>query len=236
MALPSITYLDFQSGLFRISQAQVLRPDLEAFIAEKYAPFVQSIIGQPAYIEIKNETPLMKQKWLDLFNGVDYFNTDADKMATHRGLKRVVLGIVYFYWVRDSGVINTPTGNERNKNGNSDSNWGGYFARDRYNTVIQEMQDEIYPFIEEYALIGEYVSSSIDLGGNAYTINVPDTTYLYDGDLVQINAVEYTISNVVADTSFDIVASATGLDFAGQLFSYEPYKDFPMPCINASVL
>jgi hypothetical protein len=236
MALPSITFADFQNGLFRISQAQVLRPDLEAFIAEKYAPFVREVIGDPAYIEIKNETPLMKDKWLDLFNGVDYFNTDADAMRTHRGLKRVVLGVIYFFWVRDSGVLNTPTGNERNKNGNSDSKWGGYFARDRYNTVIQELQNEVYPFIENYKLVGDFVDSSIDLGGNAYTINVPDTKYLYDNDLVKINGIEYTVSNVIADTSFDIVASATGLDFADSLYNYEPYKDFPLPCINASVL
>jgi len=236
MALPSIIYLDFQSGLFRISQAQVLRPDLDAFIAEKYAPFVREVIGDPAYIEIKNESPLIKQKWLDLFDGVDYFNTDVDAMRTHRGLKRVVLGVIYFFWVRDSGVVNTPTGNERNKNGNSESNWGGYFARDRYNTVMQELQEEVYPFIENYELLSGIVGSSIDLGGNAYTINVPGTKYLYDSDVVKINGIEYTITNLIADTSFDIVASATGLDFAGELFSYEPYKDFPLPCINASVL
>jgi hypothetical protein len=74
------------------------------------------------------------------------------------------------------------------------------------------------------------------LGANVYTINVPDTTYLYDGDLVKIDNIEYAVSNVVADTSFDIVASSTGLDFAGKLYSYEPYKEFPLPCIYASVL
>jgi len=235
MALPSITYQDF-TGLFRISQAQVLRPDLEAFISEKYATFVREIIGDQAYIEIRDESPLIKQKWLDLFNGSDYFNNCTDKMETQRGLKRVVLGVIYFYWMRDSGVVNTPTGNQRNKNSNSNNVNGGVFARNRYNTVIREMSEEIYPFIENYSNVDGFVESSIDLGANEYTINVSDTTYLYEGDTVKIDNISYSISNLIDNTSFDIVAESTGLDFADLLYSYESYKDFPLPCVEASVL
>lgn len=235
MALPTITYQDF-TGLFNISQVTVLRDKLNGFIEEKYAPFIREIIGDPAYIEIKNETPLTKQKWLDLFNGVDYFNDCTEKMQTHRGLRRVAVGSIYFYWVRDSGILNTPTGNQRNDNSNSNNVSGIGFARDRYNTVIREMQENIYPFIENYAELKESVISSIDLGGNSYTLLVSDTTYLYDGDTVTIDNEEYIVSNIVDNTSFDIVAGSIGLDFSDKIAVYEPFKDFPLPCIEASVL
>jgi hypothetical protein len=227
MALPTITFEDFK-GLFKISKAQLLAEQLEAFIDEKYLPFVASIIGVPASIQVKNETPL-KQKWLDLFDGVDYFNSDADEMATHRGLKRVTVGIVYFYWIRESGIYNTPTGQVQNVNGNS-TNMGGYtMAQDRYNTVILEMEGQIYPFIRNYSELNQSVTSSIDLGANNYTLLVSDTTYLYNGDTITINGKSYTVSNVVADTSFDIEADTTGLDFSDTRAKYEPFKDFLIP-------
>lgn len=235
MALPEIIPQDF-TGIFRISQVQLLKDDLNSFIDEYYEDFVREIIGDSAYIEVRDESPLTKQKWLDLFNGADYFNKDSEKNQTHKGLRRVALGVIYFYWLKDDGVINTPTGNQRNKNSNSNRVNGGIMARDRYNRVIRQMQENIYPFVKNYSETKGLIDSSIDLGGNNYTINVSDTTYLYDGDTVRIDNIDYVVSNVVNNTSFDIVASSTGLSFGGESFEYEPFKDFPLPCIYASVL
>ena len=234
MALPSITASDF-GGFFSISQAQVYQAELTSFISEFYAKFVREVIGDKAYSEVNSQVTL-SQKWLDLFNGVGYVNVEQDKFLLHNGLRRVAIGNIYFYWVRESGVYNTPTGTVQNKNGNS-VNMGGYLtAQSRYNTVMYELIEQVYPFIRNYEMLFGFVISSIDLGGNAYTINVADTTYLYDGDLVKIDGIEYQVTNVIASTSFDITASETGLNFAGNYFYYEPYKDFPLPDYLASVL
>lgn len=233
MALPSITASDF-GGFFKISQAQLYQSELTSFISEFYAKFVREVIGDKAYSEVNSQGTL-SQKWLDLFNGVGYVNVEQDKFLLHNGLRRVAIGNIYFYWVRESGAYNTPTGTVQNKNGNSE-NMGGYLtAQSRYNTVMYELIEQVYPFILNYEKLSGVITSSVDLGGGNYTINISDTTYLYDSDIVNIEGAEYQVSNVVANTSFDIVASA-GLDFAGKAYFYEPYKDFPLPNYLASVL
>jgi hypothetical protein len=75
--------------------------------------------------------------------------------------------------------------------------------------------------LENYKNFSQAIDSVTDNGGSSYTINTTALLYLEDGDTVKINGVEYTVSNIVADTSFDVSgADPTG----GTSYISNPYE------------
>ncbi len=233
MALPAITYEDFK-GYFKLNIPQIKREDgqFDLFIADRYPRIAEQYLGNEALTEIKAQDPL-RQKWQDLFNGVSYYDADRNKTISHQGFRKFAIAGVYFYFIRESGTYNTPTGNVNNKNGNSNFVNASRFAQSRYNGELSQLEQNIYPFIDYYREVSGIVSSSIDNGGGAYTLNVSSTIYLADGDKVRIENTDYVVSNVVDNTSFDIVASSAGLDFTAKNFVYEPFKIVCKKQVNA---
>ena len=46
-----------------------------------------------------------------------------------------------------------------------------------------------------------------------------------DGDKVTIGSTDYVVSDIIVDTSFVITEIITGLDFTGDKYEWEPFKD-----------
>ena len=92
----------------------------------------------------------------------------------------------------------------------------------KYNRAMSAVNDELKPFIDNYTDYQGTIDSFVDNGGGSYTINSSDTIYLADGDTVSINSVEYTVSNLIDNTSFDISGEA-GLSFFG-FYVYNPFE------------
>lgn len=226
MALPSISIDDF-NGEIRISKS--IYNNYQGIIDKRYAKFVRDILSDQAFVDILNTDPLPK-KYQDLFNGIIYFNTSCNKNLVQTGLRNACLYNLYFYLTREGGAINTPTGTQKNKSDNANPALNYRRPVQVYNEGVRLLYDEIYPFISNYEKLSTKVISSVDLGGNNYTINVSDTTYLSDADNVKIGNVNYLVSNLVDNTSFDVQANATGLDFSSRLVTWCPFFEFNMPC------
>lgn len=227
MAFPNITLTDF-TGVRRISQS-IYQSAVDAdIINDVYPKFVRKVLSDEAFEEIRDTNPL-PQKYLDLFDGVSYYDADLDKTLVHDGLRDVCIGVCYFEIVRLEGAIHTATGVQKNKSGNAMPALSYQLSVKNYNASISNLYCRIYPFIRYYAEIREVITSSIDNGGGAYTLNVNSTQYLSNGDTVGINNIDYTVSNLIDDTSFDISGASTGLDFAGSSAVYEPFKDYNLP-------
>ena len=224
MALPSINTSDFV-GEIQLSQISYQQNGLQLAIDEQYPRFVRAVIGDEAYNTVRNQDPL-EQKWVDLFNETYYFNTEQDKNLLHSGLRFCARYVIYYHYLSDYAQVASPVGKVRNNNENSTNINAAPYANSRFNKAVRVLLEEVYPFIKNYEKLSVDIASSVEVAGT-YTLGVSDTTYLVNGDTVTINGTEYTVSNVVANTSFDITTT-TGLDFTGDTATYEPYKDFPL--------
>jgi hypothetical protein len=225
MALPTITIDDFVGGIEIIKGTFDDR--LDTFINDYYPQLVREIIGVDAYEEILAETPLTKQKWLDLFNGANYYSECTGRNEHQVGLKKVVLQFIYFEYGRLQQIRNTGTGKQRNEPENSlVFDTSKLYSRE-LNIGIGWYNDQFTPFVNTFETLLMVALSSIEVAG-VYTVTVANTKYLYDGDLVDFAGDSYAVSNVT-DTTFDFVLGTSGNSLIGLTFYYEPYKDFPLP-------
>jgi hypothetical protein len=224
MPLPTITIDDFK-GVFDISADIYNESDLEDYIEQSTIKYLGQILGPEALLYIKDNSPLV-QKYIDLVEGVVYDNTEINHERTVQvewsGLNSILVPLIYFDYVRDN-FINTNTGNVQNRNENSMIVGNGYnsmIAQSRYNMGVDE-QPSLTAFLENYAELIKPIDSVDDLGGGNYRINTSTTFYLDNDDIVKIGGVEYVVSNVVANVSFEITASA-GATFPSE-FSHKPF-------------
>jgi hypothetical protein len=94
-------------------------------------------------------------------------------------------------------------------------------AQKRYNSGVLAMQS-VACFIANYANFAQPITGYVNNGGGSFTIQTSATKYLSNGDTILIDGVEYVVSAVVANVSFDI-ASAQATAFEGQYIS-NPYE------------
>lgn len=220
MALPTISTSDF-TGLVKISTDPYRSAQLTQYITDTYEDTVRSIIGAEATNDIVNNT--ITTKWTDLFSGVYYYNIDEDKYYKTKGLTYALIRIIYFYYVRDNW-ISTNTGKVRNQNENANLLTPievNAIAENRYNNAVKAV-NELKKWFDNYENFEGTIDSFVDNGGGSYTISSSNTIYLQNTDTVTISGDDYTVSNVVDNTSFDITAASAGLSFTGSYF-YSPF-------------
>lgn len=225
MALPTITPADFV-GWIKISADTFQQVELQGYINRFYSRYLYKVLGADAVMEITDNDPIF-QKWSDILNGVVYFNTRLDKNIQLDPLLEKVRQFIYFEFVRDD-FLNTNTGNVRNLNENSIQLAPietSAIATSRYNDGIDYVNCQLLDFLANYQTIEHDITGFIDNGGNSYTIETDSTFYLVEGDTVTIDRVEYVISNLIVDTSFDIV-STDATSFEG-VYSFKPFENVP---------
>ena len=227
MALPTIQITDFR-GKIRINpQVYTQLPD---YINQTYLPFVIDVLGAEAAEII--DTTTLTQKWVDLFDGVYYDNIASGKRKKTKGLTWSVLRYLYFEFVRDD-FDTTQVGNVRGDEEVSTRftmHENGLLVSDTYNNGISEINCELYPFIDNYQEFKGNIDSFTDNGSGNYTIFSDNTIYLEEGDKVSIGSVDYTVSNLVDNASFE-VNGEEGLLFSGK-YIYSPFESVVKSCLE----
>lgn len=223
MPLPVIAYSDF-IGWIKISANTFKQGFLQEYIDDFLDKYLSEVIGDDAFSQIQDDSvPL--QKWTDLIEGRMY--TDSSGIVRKwEGLTGALKKFIYFEFIRDN-FTNTQVGKVKPNNENSENVGNGEIAniaRSRYNSASMVTRDPLNSYLEAFNELSEEITSFIDNSDDTYTINVASTEYLYDGDTVTIDNVEYVVSNVVVNTSFGIDAGQIGLSYSGAS-SWKPYED-----------
>ena len=215
MALPTLTIADFTGSLLVNSQTELFTQ----YIAEQYPQIVRDCLGGGAYADIATTT---KTKWTDLFSGGAYPVFSTGSIAWNDGLTVAVKNFLYSS-IKGDDFVPTNTGAVRALNENSMAlaeTQTARLAQKRYNSGVLAMQSAAC-FIANYANFAQPITGYVDNGGGSFTIQTSATKYLNDGDTVLIQGIEYVVSNVVSNTSFDI-ASIQATTFEGDYIS-NPY-------------
>jgi len=215
MALPALTIADFAGSLLVNSQTELFTQ----YINEQYPQIVRDCLGGEAYADIATTT---KAKWTDLFSGGAYPIFSTGSIAWNDGLTVAVKNFLYSSLKADD-FVPTNTGAVRALNENSmalDPTQTARLAQKRYNSGVLAMQS-VASFIANYANFAQPITGYVNNGGGSFTIQTSATKYLSNGDTVLIEGVEYVVSAVVANVSFDI-ASAQATTFEGDYIS-NPY-------------
>ena len=229
MPLPSLSNTDFTGSLL-VNDSPQLFPQ---YITELYPKVVQQCIGETAYAQVLASNPLA-QKWADLFAGNTYTYAEDGKLAVNKGLTLAVKSFMWAMFRRDN-FTPTNVGMKKQLSENSERLSDATVARlvqNRYNEGALTMRN-IEVFVNNYTDFEQPITGFVNNGGGSFTINTDATQYLADGDKVAIAGVEYTVSNVVDDTSFDIVSTSAN-SFAGVYVS-NPYEDVCIGNLDAMV-
>lgn len=229
MSLPITVKADYK-GKVRISTQK--GSQFDEYITEYEREYLTELINVEVYNDIKDNDPIA-QKYTDLIDGVQYTDDNGD-LIDYRGLKRMLLRFIYAEYNADNFQTSIG-GNVRSVNENSTVlNAENYvIVKQRFNEAVSMYRDEVYKFLDEHETLKQEITNSV-VGGGFTTYSVDSTQYLYDGDTVTINGTEYTITNVVTDTSFDITGVSN--DFTGQEAIYTPFYEIEFKNIKYSGL
>lgn len=208
-----ISIADFSAGELKITRNNAVDTDLQSYIDETEEKILRGLLGDTLYIEFIAQLPTPTlQKWTDLLNGYNYTieNEDGDNESVYFiGVKKMLRLFTWFYFVREQSFQNSIVGQVK---GASQASANASMAeisrliKKRYNKAI-DLYNECEKFLEENDLQERTSTSVVDNGGGSFTFNISNTRYLVDGATVKIGSAEYTVSNVVADTSFDITGA-----------------------------
>jgi hypothetical protein len=225
MAFPFTTPNDYV-GFVSISQNTYTESDIEKYIERIEPIIVRDLLNAHAYEDLK-VSPL-PQKYIDLMNGVSYFNEDGDR-CYNSGLKEILKLWIFYHYGSDNW-FSTPAGRTQNDNENASRINDGrnkQILYGRYNDGIRIYRHELIPFIMEHELMEQEITNFIIDAPGSFTILTPNTQYLSNGDEIIYDGNRYEISLLIPDTSFSIVAPI-GSSFYGT-YKYEPFKDFNKP-------
>lgn len=208
MAIPTLSSSDFRGSL-GISQDNF--GGLDYYITEFYSNvnsagnYIREFVGEEALQEVSVS---IAEKWVDLMEGVTYLNSEGKKVR-FSGVKEMCKNAIFFEYVRDDY---TPaiTGFVQNMNENGvrlESQKVYQKSARKYNQSIKINNEQLLCFLENYKNHKGTITGTIDNGGLSWTIQTDSTLYLSDGDTVTINQIDYTVSNVIDNVSFDIVST-----------------------------
>lgn len=197
-----IEYTDF-IGYWGITSSTYNSDELQDYIDQFEKQISTELFGKATFKDMKI-SPL-QQKYVDLLDN---------------GYKELLLGWIYFYYVRDN-FENTSTGNFV-LNAENSSNIGNSFnysvCKARYNNGTFNWNDYTTDFLQDYGTITEEVLSSVTIGQTS-TLTVESTEYLKDGDSVFIGMDKFIVSNLTAAT-IDITTST---DYTGEMLTWHPF-------------
>ena len=234
MGLPQFDTEQLYKGFYRtraFNDGDKLLLWMQEYIDRFYPKIILDLIGAGDYEKIENQA-LLQGKFTDLFDG-SYWTDGEGNRQKQSGLKEACIGLLYFYFVRDSFTVGEG-GHAMSAQDTSTTlslAHHGDIAKTRWNESINSLH-AICQFVSFYSSVTVEINNSIELVGQ-YQINIPSTTYLYDGDEVIINNKKYVISGLVDNTSFIIDETDIGLNFINSSVNYSPFKDYPITYQNA---
>ena len=152
MALPNIDQSHF-TGVINLSQNSHIQTDLNDFITVGRINHIRSLLGDAAYIYIRDNS---HAAYTALFAGTDWTDSDGKKHVAD-SLTEVLKLLIYADWVFQSHVVNTSVGPAMNLNENAlqpNGMVGGTLGVMRLARAA-EYWESICPFIEEYRKVSK---------------------------------------------------------------------------------
>ncbi len=190
-------------GTYEIKQGTYDR-QLQDYINQFTPKYARRALGVKLYNDIISNTGL--QRNTDLLAGISYFDDLAKKQRYFEGINEMLIRWIYFEFNRDyyrSSISGQVSANLENSNKALLLHQNGK-SFDFWNENVRSMC-ELYYFQKNYTNRAVAINSIFDNTGTLL-ITTNDTKYLVDGDKVFINEVEYEISNVINNTSFQITS------------------------------
>jgi hypothetical protein len=111
------------AGEYKISQSRFTELDLWITKYEKY--YLLRMMGADLYslfiADLTLTTPQIPQtaRFLNIFNAFNYIPSYPESMYISEGIKKMLVQLIYFHYVRESNHFNTIAGQVTNSNENS---------------------------------------------------------------------------------------------------------------------
>jgi len=222
--LPQFTPSDF-TGYTAVSTDRFSDSVFQEYIDEYTPIYFRRLLGDDATNEISTLDPL-PQKWVDLLEGVTYFDEHTQLTAQNTGFNRVVKFCLYYEFVRSAMYANSVVGVVVNNNENSQPIKGAVNSVQAWKRKAQgfdEFNKQVIPFLNYYQSITENVTASNDLGSGNYEITLDSSLYLADGDTFTLSGEDYIATTVVGNVvTFNAVNA--GLGFTGKKATWKPFE------------
>lgn len=206
-----ITTADFENEPVQIAKNEYTTASLQGYIDEYEHKYLREMLGDDLLVrffaDLSGSTP-QHPKFLALLNGTNYRDADG-KWVIYEGLKKALQFFIWVEYVRKSNYKNTISGTTEGQNENSNVLTRGHISRlcaDAWNHgVVYAIS--AHRFIQYFEFYDATATSIALDSGITYTVLIPDTLFLKNGDTVKINGIDYVIANLVANTSFEIDSS-----------------------------
>ena len=224
MPWPTIDNSNF-TGAIKISQVAA-DSTLSNVIGQYYPETARLIVGAADYAIIEALPDPMPQKYIDLLNGSTYvIKPGKRKQAYHGGVINAIEFALYFqyeslyYKGGTQGLVKNNT-DVASTASTTDAYAKATWAWNVANTTSKQVCKFVFAHSKREYAIDSYS------GTGTVTVNLSDTQYMADGDTVNIGNVDYTISNLVPDTSFEITAATAPNANSLKFTAFPNYLDY----------
>lgn len=225
-----VSISDFQ-GEINITQSKFQTTDIQDFIDRYEEKVLKDLLGDDLYLKFKNdgyESP-SRQRYIDLLNGVVWADSNnSDYNVDYKGLKPMLRYMIYYYYLINQPYQNTMVGTVKGVSRNAENparDIINSLAFDRYNRGVEYYEAAI-KFIEHENCQEIDITSIVDQTGNIYLVSLASTKYIANGDTVKINNTDYVVSNLIADTSFEISETSGTVFPSGLKVIFEIFETF----------
>lgn len=140
-------------GQYQIASNNFTKPQLEAYITQNEKRLLDELLGcdlETAFqADLVNKIP-QTQIYIDIYNPICVDDTICNEIIESFGMVDMLVGFIYFLFVRDQNFVNTTGGTKRIKGTNSDNPAamaGAMNDDERQNRAIQSHK-AIQRFIE----------------------------------------------------------------------------------------
>lgn len=237
MALPNISASDF-TGLINISADTFQAADLQAAIPVLRDEVIVMLLGAEAYAFLENNN---RTRWDAFFAGTTWTDDKGNVRTLYPNIS-ILRSLIYARYIPTQSAVNTNTGFVENYNENAKATTGanvGAISAKAQARAAMWWEKSTIPFIEKFRVVKETVSSATQVSPGAYLLAVPATTYLGDGDSVEVAGETFQVFDVLP-TSFTINVAPTFdvSKFINAVATWEPFEIIckPTPQIEVANL
>jgi hypothetical protein len=220
-------------GEVQISKNKFTAADLQSYIDRVEEDVLKQLLGDTLYLAFKADSfgndAGSRDRYKELLNGLEYTNPDDSSLTVaYMGLKRMLRLFIYAEYLPNQLYNNTIIGEVEGS------------SRNAFNTAVTKVNDtaedrqrmgvDLYDAAQRFISDNndkEYTPSSIvDQTGDVYLVSVSSTKYLQNGDTIDINGVDYVVSNIITDTSFEISETSGTVFPADASVKFELYPTY----------
>lgn len=241
-----LSNIDF-TGEVKLAVNSFTEDDVDVYIVEQQESILKDLLGDDLYMKFGATLPAPTSgtKYDHLLNGVVYvepskapieefhlseesIDSDIDINVDYIGLERMLKLFTYYAYAHDQVTHNTMLGNVRgsSQNGEVVNNMELVARLELKYNVAVELYRKARKFILDHKDMETTSTSVTNNGDGTFTFAVPSTKYMANGDAVNISGQDYTISSLVANTSFKITEDSSATFAAATLVSYDAFPTF----------